>query len=103
MVKNPYPEFLIDEGAGIKVPDIRHQLWEEGYRAGKEDRQVINQVIKFGNDLVMVFDESGEQMPKFQGRYEEVRAKILVHAPLSAEFFHSDWPVFGNAVSRKDW
>lgn len=34
MAKNPYPEFLIDETSGIQVPDIRHQLWDEGYKAG---------------------------------------------------------------------
>ncbi len=34
--ENPYPEFLIDEASGIEVPDIRHQIWAEGYQAGKE-------------------------------------------------------------------
>ena len=41
MTKNPYPETLIDEVSGIEVLGIRHQLWEEGYRAGKEDGKVI--------------------------------------------------------------
>lgn len=36
-MNNPYPEFLVDEASGIQVPDIRHQLWGEGYRAGKEE------------------------------------------------------------------
>ena len=33
--KNPYPEFLTDEASGIKVLDIRHQIWTEGYKAGE--------------------------------------------------------------------
>lgn len=45
----------------------------------------------------------GEQLPEFQGRYDEVRAKILAHAPKSAQFFHGMWNVSGNAVTRRDW
>jgi hypothetical protein len=65
---------------------------------------MISEVIRFqGNDIVLVFDEEGEQIPEFQGRYAEVRAKILAHAPKSARFFHGLWNVSGNAVPRKDW
>ena len=31
--KNPYSEFLIDEVSGIKVPDVRHQIWSDGYNS----------------------------------------------------------------------
>lgn len=62
---------------------------------------MINEVIRFQNDNVLVFDERGEQIPEFQGKYEDVRVKILARAPRSAEFFHGDWPV--NPVPRKDW
>jgi len=65
--------------------------------------------------MVMVFDENGEQLPVFQGRYEEVKVKILAHAPASARFFHGTWnksipedlkrkyvePL--NPVHRKEW
>ncbi len=34
---NPYPEFLIDEASGIQVPDLRHEIWAEGYEAGRKD------------------------------------------------------------------
>ena len=34
---NPYPEFLIDEASGIQVRDLRHELWAEGYEAGRKD------------------------------------------------------------------
>lgn len=64
---------------------------------------MINEVIKFGNDMVMVFDENGEQMPEYQGRYDEVRAKILARAPKEAKFFHGDWPRVANLVLRKQW
>lgn len=64
---------------------------------------MIQTVVKFDNGMVVVFDEGGEQMPAFQGRYEEVRVRILAHAPASAKFFHSDWPVFRNPLPRKDW
>ena len=71
--KNPHSEFLMDEVSGIKVLDIRHQIWAGGYKAGREDRQVIKTAIRFQNDMVMVFDKRGEQIPKYQGQYEEVK------------------------------
>lgn len=70
---------------------------------------MIDQVLKYGNienPLVMVFDEKGEQIPVYQGRYEDVKAKILAHAPKSAKFFHGFLDVawgFGEAVPRKEW
>ena len=35
--RNPYPDFLIDEASGIKVHNIRHEIWARGYEAGIED------------------------------------------------------------------
>jgi len=32
---------------------------------------VIKTVIRFQDDMVMVFDKEGEQIPKYQGKYEE--------------------------------
>jgi len=52
---------------------------------------MINEVIRFQNGMVMCFDENREQIPEYQGRYEEVRAKILAHAPSSAKFFRGTW------------
>ena len=52
---------------------------------------MINEVIRFQNDMVLVFDEKKEQMPEVQGRYEQVRVKILARAPKSAKFFHGTW------------
>jgi len=84
--RNPYPEFLIDEASGIRVPDIRHQIWAEGYLAGREDRQAIKSVIKSQDGTVMVFDGNGEQIPEYQGRYQEVKEGILKDAPPNAVF-----------------
>lgn len=64
---------------------------------------MISEAIRFQNGIVMVFDEKGEQMPEFQGRYEEVRAKILARAPKSTRFFHGVWNVCEHAVQRKEW
>ena len=65
--KNPYSELLIDEVSGIEVPDIRHKIWTEGYKAGKEDRQVVKSIIKTPNGMSLVFDGKGEEIPEYQG------------------------------------
>ena len=36
--------------------------------------------------MVMVFDKMGEQIPRYQGQYHEVKALILKDAPLEARF-----------------
>ena len=45
---------------------------------------MIRTVIRLKNDMVMVFDEDGEQLPKYQGSYAEVRESILKDAPPDA-------------------
>ncbi|MBA7679207.1 hypothetical protein ES703_87491 [subsurface metagenome] len=103
-IKNPYPEFLIDEASGIKMSDIRHQIWLEGYKTGKESRQVIKTVIRFQNDMVVVFDRRGEQILEYQGQYQEVRESILTDAPSEAVFAHG-FTDFGklDEVPRELW
>ena len=34
---NPYPRVLTDETSGIKVADLRHFIWAEGYEAAVLD------------------------------------------------------------------
>jgi len=34
---NPYPEIMVGEISGVKVPDERHRIWDEGYEAGQRD------------------------------------------------------------------
>ncbi len=48
---------------------------------------MIKTVIKIQSDGVMVFDDGGEQIPKYQGNYEEVRESILRDATPGAMFF----------------
>ena len=45
-------------------------------------------VIRLKDDMVMVFDNRGEQMMAYQGQYESVKEKILKDAPLEAVFLH---------------
>ena len=49
---------------------------------------MIKTVIRCPNNMVMVFDEKGEQIPEYQGQYEEVKAIILKAAPSTAIFGH---------------
>ena len=102
--QNPYPEFLIDEASGIKVRDIRHQIWAGGYQAGRENRQVIKTVIRCQNDMVMVFDKREEQIPKYQGQYQDVKESILKDAPPGAVFSHTFDDDFElKVVPRDEW
>jgi len=102
--KNPYPELLIDEASGIEISDIRHKIWSEGFKTGREHRQGIKSVIKASNGMVLVFDDKGEQIPEYQGQYEEVKAHILEDAPPSAEFsYTSDNGTEIKIVPREKW
>ncbi len=49
----------------------------------------IKNVYVFGNGMVMVFDQFGQQMPEYQGRDEDVRAKI--RAVYSGPIVATDW------------
>ena len=65
---------------------------------------MIRTTIRFQNDMVVVFDEKGEQLPKYQGRYEDVKDSILEDAPLGALFAHwRDYEIDIKSVSRKEW
>ena len=70
---------------------------------------MISVVIKFENGMVLVFDENGKQMPEFEGKYQDVRVKILARAPKGAKFYHGTWNLLGGQnfikgeVSRKEW
>ncbi len=47
---------------------------------------MIKTVIKCANGMTLVFNKRGEQIPKYQGQYEEVKGKILKNAPPDAVF-----------------
>jgi len=65
---------------------------------------MIQTVIRLRNDLVMVFDDRGEQVTTYQGQYEGVKRDILKDAPPDAVFlnwFGSD--AIPETVSREEW
>ena len=104
MSKNPYPEFLIEEESGIEVPDIRHKVWAEGYKVGTKDTQLIKNIIKLQNGMVLVFDERGEQIPEYQGQYAKVKPRILGDAPQRAVFSYVfDHESELTTVPREEW
>ena len=41
---------------------------------------MIKTVMRFRNNMVMVFDKRGEQIPEYQGQYEKVKESILADA-----------------------
>jgi len=65
---------------------------------------MIKTVIRLRNDMVIVLNEDGEQMPEYQGYYDVVKKKILNDAPAGSVFNHwfghSDKP---DVVSGKAW
>ena len=65
---------------------------------------VIKTSIRFKNNTVVVFDEEREQIPEYQGQYDEVKESILRDAPPDAVFAHG----FTNSgklleVPREEW
>jgi hypothetical protein len=57
-------------------------------KAEERRAKMIKTVIRVQNGMVMVFDERGEQMPEYQGRYDEVREMILANAAAGSVFNH---------------
>ena len=51
----------------------------------------IKKVIHFSNNMVMVFDKEGKQMPEYQGMYLKVRKKIQKDASTDTIFSRADW------------
>jgi len=62
---------------------------------------MIKSVLKVENGTVLVFDENDEQIPEYQGQYEEVRDKILRDAPPDAAFGVITSAI--RAVPREQW
>ena len=65
---------------------------------------MIKTIIRVQNDMVMVFDTEGEQIPKYQGQYEDVKGSVLKNAPPEAVFAH--WFDYGDepeTVPREGW
>ena len=65
---------------------------------------MIKTVIRCPNDMVMVFDTKGEQIPEYQGQYQEVKEFVLKGAPLKAVFgyLYDSVPEL-RQVPREEW
>ena len=65
---------------------------------------MIKNVIRCPNNMVIVFDRKGEQIPEYQGQYEEVKENILKDAPLNTVFTYlSDFEPELQKVLREEW
>ncbi len=65
---------------------------------------MIKTVIRAQNNMVMVFDEKEEQIPEYQGQYEEVRESILRDAPPHAVFgYFPNYEPELQIVPREEW
>jgi len=63
---------------------------------------MIKSVIKSQKGMVLVFNEKGEQIPEYQGQYEEVRERVLRDAPPDAVFRHDEARPLKD-VGREEW
>ncbi|MFC1931772.1 hypothetical protein ACFLXJ_06210 [Chloroflexota bacterium] len=65
---------------------------------------MIKTIIRLKNDLVMVFDDEGEQVPSYQGQYKDVKGNILRDAPAGTVFTHwSDCAAEPEPVYKEAW
>jgi len=54
--------------------------------------------------MVMAFDKRGEQVPEYQGQYQDVKGSILENAPPNAVFgCLSDYDPTWRTVPREKW
>jgi len=65
---------------------------------------MIKTVMRFKNNMVMVFDKCGEQIPEYQGQYEKVKKSILADV-LPDTIFALGFTDAGELqeVSREEW
>ena len=65
---------------------------------------MIKTAIRCPNNMVMVFDEKGEQVPEYQGQYEAVKESILKDASLDAVFgYLSNYEPELREVLKEEW
>lgn len=62
---------------------------------------MIKSVIKSQKGMVLVFNEKGEQVPEYQGPYEQIREKVLADAPPEAVFGIVTTAI--QRVRKEDW
>lgn len=54
-------------------------------------RPAIAEVLLLNTRLVMVFDRGGRQLPRYQGRYRDVRARIRRDAGPATRYRRGTW------------
>ncbi len=65
---------------------------------------MIKTIVRCPNNMVMVFDERGEQIPEYQGQYGEVKEGILRDTSLDTVFGHlSDYEPELREVPKEEW
>jgi len=52
----------------------------------------IADVTIWSNGIVMTFDQDGNQLDEYQGRFVELRGRIAADAPEHAKFYIGSWP-----------
>ena len=67
-------------------------------------KPIIRAVMRFENDMIMVFDNRGKQITEYQGQYEQIKESILRDAPSDAYFYrcYTRYSEF-KAVPREQW
>lgn len=64
---------------------------------------MIKTVVRLQN-IVMVFDANGEQIPQYQGQYKDVKQSILRDASPETVFtWWLDYDSEPKTVSREEW
>ena len=53
--------------------------------------EMIENIYRFQNGMVMVFDEKGQQMPEYQGLWKEMKEKIMRNKPEHIEIESKIW------------
>lgn len=65
--------------------------------------RTIRNAIRFENGMVGVYDQHGQQMPEYQGKYVEKREAILRDAPADAVFETMTWGESPKPIAREEW
>jgi len=65
---------------------------------------MIKIAVRFEDNMVMVFDNRGKWIPRYHGRYEDVKTSILNEAPHSTVFAYAFTDSRGmKKVLREEW
>jgi sRNA-binding protein len=59
---------------------------------------MMKKVVRTNRNMVFVFDENGEEMPQYQGTYQDVRDRVMGDARVDTIFTH--W--YGTSAEPKD-